>query len=114
MGSESKEDRAFAQGLVYQVELILLQVSNAAVDHSGGTAGGPCREVLLLDQPYAKLPGRGVEGDPAPGDPAPDDQEVELVLGHAFQSRAAGLRGEGKHARIVEVQAPRKRAFVNT
>src|SRR5205085_4557245 len=70
---------ALSQALADQLELILLQVAQAAVDQFGGGGAGMAGEVVLLDQQHLQpAPGR-VARDRAAIDAAADDEEIEGV-----------------------------------
>jgi hypothetical protein len=72
---------ALAQRLPHQADLSVLQVTQPAVNDSGGAAGGAGGKIILLHQQRALAPLRTLARDGNTVDAAADDQNVkDLVL----------------------------------
>ncbi len=77
MGRVAAQPLPFAQCLVDESNLALLQVTNASVNQLGALRRGARGEVVALDESRAEAARRSVEGNPGAGDAAADHQDVE-------------------------------------
>ena len=84
------EERApLAARLEDEMDMPMLEITNAAVNEPRRPAGRTAREVVSLHERRAKTAHRGVAGDPGAGDAAPDDEDVEPLLSKSRQALAA-------------------------
>ena len=81
-----EQDGAFGQRFVHQVDVALLQVTNAAVDHPAGTAAGAPADGVLVDQRDREAAEHGVAGDAGADDAAAEDEEVGYSTLNAMRS----------------------------
>jgi 2-polyprenyl-3-methyl-5-hydroxy-6-metoxy-1,4-benzoquinol methylase len=78
VGRDPAENGPFAQGLEDQAPMVVLQVSETAMDEATRARAGAGREVVLLDQHRAKSPQGRIAKNAGAGDAAADHQEIEL------------------------------------
>ena len=83
MRRDAKQCLPLANGLVNEVELTLLEISDAAVDQSGRAARSAARKIVPLEQRHSEAPHRGVPSDTAARNPAPDHENVEFLSGES-------------------------------
>ncbi len=73
---------ALGEGLAHEVELVVLQVAQTAVDQAGRPLGGPVRDVALVQEQHLQAAHGGVPGDAGAVDAGPDHDEVERVVAY--------------------------------
>ncbi len=106
MRGVAEEALALVERLVDQPVIVLLEVSQPAVDQLRRFRRRTRGEILRLDQGGAQPPGRGVEGDPAPGDAASDDEHFEALAGQAVK-RGLAVEGDGRgHGPTLPTRQP--------
>jgi hypothetical protein len=81
MGRRPQQDLALGERLADQPELVIFEISEAAVNQLGRGGRGVCGEVVFLDQEHAGSAHGRVAGDRGAVDAAADDEEVEAVHG---------------------------------
>jgi hypothetical protein len=91
-GSVVEESLSFAQVLVHQTELLLLQIAQAAVDHLGGLRAGTRGNVSAVDQCDTESPRGRVERHARTGHAGADDDDVIGLMSHRFE-RTLALEG---------------------
>ena len=89
MGRHLEQDPPLARCLAHQVELVLLEVAQAAVDQPRRMRRRAAREVALVHHGGAKAAQRGVARDPGAGDAAADDQHVHRLGRHRREGLGA-------------------------
>src|SRR5262249_51509528 len=107
---DAQQHLALLQRLAHQVELVLLEVAQPAVDQlRAASAGGP-REVALFDEQDREAAAGRIARDARAVDPPAHDQEVEpgrLRGRHkrrnstAARPRRGGKPGEGRPGALV-------------
>jgi hypothetical protein len=80
---------SLAARLEYEMQMPMLEITNAAVNEPRRPAGRSAREVVSLDERRLETAHRSVTGDAGSGDAAPDDEDVELRLSKSRQALAA-------------------------
>ena len=76
----AQQDLALDQRLAHQTELVVLQITQTAVDQLAAGRGGVAREVVLLAQQDGQPATHGVARDARAVDSAADDQEVDRLI----------------------------------
>jgi hypothetical protein len=79
------QDLPLGQRLVDETDLLLLEVTDAAVDELRRLRRCPGREVALVDERDPQAAGRGIERDPCSGDATADHEHVERLVGEPRQ-----------------------------
>src|SRR5665213_1182976 len=87
-----EETLSFAQVLIDQPELSLLQIAKTAVDHFRRLRTCSRCDVAAVDEGNAKSPRGGVERDTRTGHPGTHDHEVVVRMSHRFE-RSLTLKG---------------------
>ncbi len=77
VGGLGQQYLAFAQGLVHQAKLAMLQIAQAAMDQLAAGRGGGAGQVGLLAQRHPQAASGGIDGDAGAVDAAPDDEEID-------------------------------------
>jgi hypothetical protein len=77
-----EQQRALAQRLAHEPELLLLEVAEAAVDQLAGARRGAGGEVTRLDERHRQAARGGVERAARARRAAADDEDVERLLPH--------------------------------
>src|SRR5918998_803232 len=75
---------ALGEGLAHEVDLVVLQVAQAAVDQAGCPLGGPVGDVALVQEQDLQAAHGGVAGDAGAVDAGPDHDEVEGVVAYVL------------------------------
>lgn len=70
----AQQQFAFPQRMANQLEIIILQVAQAAVDKLGAGGGGVLSQIILLAQKHAQTASGCISGDTRAIDPASYDQ----------------------------------------
>ena len=76
MAGDAQHDLALGERLVHQLELVVLEVAQPAVDQLGGGGGGGRRQVGALDQQRGQPAAGGVARDAGAVDAAANDEHV--------------------------------------
>jgi hypothetical protein len=76
--SRREQHLALDQGLPHEAELVVFEISQAAMDELAGARGGALGEVVLLAEQDAEAAADGIAGDPRAVDAATDDDQVVL------------------------------------
>ena len=76
MARDPKQDLALGERLVHQLELVLLEVAQSAVDQLGGRRGGGARQVAALDEDSRQAATGSVSRNASAVDATADDQQV--------------------------------------
>jgi hypothetical protein len=74
---DSEQRLPFADRFVYEMELALFQIPDAAVNQPRRTTRGPAREVVTLDEGDTQPAHRGVARDTTAGNASSDYEKVE-------------------------------------
>jgi len=76
MGRDSEQFFPLDQRLANKAELVIFEVTQAAMNQLGAGRGSVLGEIVLLQQPHGKPAPRRVAGDGSPIHAAPDDQQI--------------------------------------
>ena len=82
---------ALGEGLVDEVELVVFEVTQAAVDQARRPAHRPAGYVSLAYEQDLQAPHRGVARYPRPVDAGPDDDHVERVRAYVVRDTATAV-----------------------
>jgi len=99
MRRDAEQRLPLANGLVNEMELTPFEISDAAVNQSGGATGGAARKIIALEQRHSEASHRGVPGDAAARNSAADHEKVEFVPGESSHS----LLNVGSAAELAQV-----------
>ena len=89
MRRDAQERTPFAARLEHEMQMPMLEITNAAVHEPRRPAGRPAGEVVALDQGGAEPAHRGVARDAGAGDATPDHEHVEQLLSQSRQPLGA-------------------------
>ncbi len=78
---------ALLQGFAHQLEFVVFEIAQAAVNQLGAGRRGVLRQVVLFAQDHAQATADGVTGDAGAIDAAAHDQQIAGARGHGGRGR---------------------------
>jgi hypothetical protein len=93
-GSGLQESVPLADRETNESDFVVLEISETAVDQTGGLSARAAREVSAIDERSEEAPARCLPRDPGADDAAPDDEDVEQVPLHPPETRRPRASGE--------------------
>jgi hypothetical protein len=86
MRRDAKQRLPLPNGLVNEMELTPFEISDAAVDQSGGATGGAACKIVALEQRHSEASHRGIPSDATARNSAADHEKVEFFPGESSHS----------------------------
>jgi hypothetical protein len=91
MRRDAQKDLALGERFAHEAELVMLEITQPAMDELGGGRGRAAGEIVALGERDGEAAAGGVARDPGAVDAAADDEKIDLVAPQCFE-RGCGRR----------------------